>query len=282
MYRVCAVVLLLVLAGCAGIGGDTDSGDSSVDTTTPVPVPDADPGPVGSSGIDDGGVSDPNAVATAHTERLDEESYRFVSNQTVRYENGSLRSRYRTDLRLAENRTYFVTVRTAGPEGPLLLGEPPATAEFWSDGETYLRAFGEPDPVYNEFSPSSSGVGTWGFWASTGAFEIQLSPRGAIEASFHSVPTRVDETRRVDGVDRYTLAEVEPTDADLPFPEADPARNVTLEAEIDSTGLVRQLDLEYEARIDGEEVLVARSIGYSEVGTTGVGRPEWFDRAREG
>lgn len=283
VYRLCVVIAVVVLAGCAGIGSDAaDRNDTPIETATPVPVPDADTGTVGSSGIDGSGVSDPNALAAAHVERLRGQSYRLVSNQTVRYGNGSVRSQYRMDLRLAENRTYFVTVRTAGPEGPLLLGETPATAEFWSDGETYLRAFGASDPVYNEFSPSSSGVGTWGFWASTGNFEFLFSPTDMIETSLESVPTQVDETRRVDGVDRYSLVETERTDAELPFPEADPARNITLTAEIDRVGLVRQIELEYAAEIDGERVRVTRSITYSGVGTTDVGRPAWFEQAHDG
>ena len=286
MYRLSLVVALVVLAGCAGLGGDAAGPDDGpVETATPVPVPDADLETVRSPGIDEGGVSDPGAVAAAHSERIAERSYRLVSNQTVRYENGSVRSQYRVDLRVAENRSHFATVQTAGPEAPGLLGRPPAFAEYWSDTETYLLAFGESDPMYNEFGVDSSGPGTpgtWAFWASTGSFDFDFAPTGMIEASLGSVPTRVDGTQRVDGVDRYSLVEADRIDAELPFPEAKPARKIGLTAEIDRTGLVRQLQLEYAATIDGERVLVTRSITYSEIGTTDVGRPAWFEEARDG
>lgn len=279
MYRIC-VVVLVVLAGCAGIGADTaGQGDGPSETVTPVPVPEDDPEVAGSTGIDGGGVTDPGALARAHDERLSDRSYRLVSNQTIRYGNGSVRSQYRMDLRLAEDRTYFVTVRTDGPEGPLLLGETPASASFWSDGETYVRAFGGSEPVYNEFEPSPSGVGTWEFWASTAALDGENTPSEVIEATFEAVPTRVDRTRTIDGVERHRVSDTGTTDADLPFPEAAPARNVSLVAEIDRTGPVRQLELEYVGSVDGERVLVSRSITYSEVGTTGVDRPEWYDEA---
>ena len=279
MYRLC-VILLVVLAGCSGIGGTAgDSGEQEMETVTPVPVPDADPERGRSTGIDGSGVSDPWSLAAAHSERIENRSYRLVSNQTVQYENGTLRSQYRTDLRLATNRTYFITVRTDGPEGPLLLGEPPAVSEFWADGETYIRAFGEPDPRYNEFTPTNSGVGTWWFWASTGSFDVLLTPSELIGETLSAVPTRVESTRSVDGGERYRVVEVGAPVAELPFPAASPARNVSLVAEIDRSGLVRRLELEYSGRIDGDRVVVSRSIAYSDIGSTEVRRPPWFDQA---
>lgn len=279
MYRLC-VILLVVLAGCSGIGGTAgDSGEQEVETVTPVPVPDADPERGRSTGIDGSGVSDPWSLAAAHSERIENRSYRLVSNQTVQYENGTLRSQYRTDLRLATNRTYFITVRTDGPEGPLLLGEPPAVSEFWADGETYIRAFGESDPRYNEFTPTNSGVGTWWFWASTGSFDVLLTPSELIGETLNAVPTRVESTRSVDGGERYRVVEVGAPVAELPFPAASPARNVSLVAEIDRSGLVRRLELEYSGRINGDRVVVSRSIAYSDIGSTEVRRPSWFDQA---
>ena len=278
VYRLC-VILLVVLAGCSGIGSNAgDTGGEATETVTPVPVPDADPERGASIGIDGSGVSDPWSLATAHGERLENSSYRLVSDQTVRYENGSLRSRYRIDLRLAANRTYLVTVRTDGPAGPRLLGDPPAVSEFWSDGETYVRAFGASDPTYNEFRPTASGVGTWRFWASTGALDVPLSPSGMIGESLGVVPTRVGPIRSADGIDRYRVVDTGATETELPFPAASPARNVSLVAEVDRSGLVRRLELQYDGRIDGDRVTVSRSIVYSDVGSTEVRRPPWVDR----
>jgi hypothetical protein len=279
VYRLC-VVLLVVLAGCSGTGGTVgDSGESPTETVTPVPVPDADPERGRPIGIDGSGVSDPRSLAAAHDRRLEERSYRLVSNQTIRYDNGSVRSQYLTDLRLAANRTYAVTVRTDGRAGPRLLGDPPAVSEFWSDGETYVRAFGTTDPTYNEFTPTASGVGTWRFWATTGAFEVPRSPSTVIAESLGAVPTRVESTRSVGGDERYRVVDAGASEAELPFPAASPARNVSLVAAVDRSGLVRRLELEYTGRIDGDRVTVSRSIVYSDVGATEVGRPAWFDRA---
>ena len=279
VYRLC-VVLLVVLAGCSGTGGTVgDSGESPTETVTPVPVPDADPERGRPIGIDGSGVSDPRSLAAAHDRRLEERSYRLVSNQTIRYDNGSVRSQYRVDLRLAANRTYAVTVRTDGRAGPRLLGDPPAVSEFWSDGETYVRAFGTTDPTYNEFTPTASGVGTWRFWATTGAFEVPRSPSTVIAESLGAVPTQVESTRSVGGDERYRVVDAGASEAELPFPAASPARNVSLVAAVDRSGLVRRLELEYTGRIDGDRVAVSRSIVYADVGATEVGRPAWFDRA---
>ncbi|MFO7927916.1 MAG: DUF7537 family lipoprotein [Halobacteriota archaeon] len=274
------MILLVVLAGCSGLGVDTGNPTSeSAETVTPVPVPEADPATLRSSGIDDDGISDPGALARAHNQWLADRSYTFVSNQTIRHENGTVLSQYTVQLRLAENRTYHATVRTGGIDGPKLMGEPPAYAEFWSDRETYLRAFGENEPQYNEFSPTSSGVGTWYFWAGSGAFDSRMNAGVMIESSFDAIPTRIDERRTEAGVPQYRLSGTESEASNLSFSDADPASDVALTAEVDGTGLVRHLQLEYRGQLDGEPVVVTRRISYSDVGNTDVGRPDWFDEA---
>jgi hypothetical protein len=277
VYRLC-VIGLVVLSGCAGVGVDGVDRDPPSETVTPAPVPDADRETLRTSGIDDGGVSDPGALAEAHSAWLSNRSYTLVSNQTVRYRNGSVRSQYRMHLRLAANRTYLVTIRTDGPEGARWLGEPPAVAKFWSDGELFLRSFSDPVAEYSRFRPAES-AGTWRFWTATGAFSVLMTPAELIERGFEAVPTRIDERGADGGISRYWVTSAEPVDSDLPFEEADPARDLTLVAEVDGTGLVRHLELEYRSRIDGEPVVVTRRISYTDVGETAVGRPEWSDES---
>lgn len=279
VYRVC-VILLVVLAGCSGVGFDAGSRtNQSAESVTPVPVPEADPATLRSSGIDDDGISDPATLASAHDRWLADRSYTFVSNQTIRHENGTVLSQYTVHLRLAEDRTYHAAIRTGGIDGPKVLGEPPAYAEFWSDRETYVRAFGESDPQYNEFSPTSSGVGTWYFWATAGAFDFRMTPSVMIQSTFDAIPTRIDSRRTEAAVPRYRLTSPEPRTTSLPFPDAAPARNATLTAEVDGTGLVRHIQLEYRGQVDDQSVVVTRGLSYSNVGSTDVDRPEWFDEA---
>jgi hypothetical protein len=272
------VIGLVVLSGCAGVGVDGVDREPPSETLTPAPVPDVDRETLRTSGIGDSGVSDPETLAEAHSERLSNRSYTLVSNQTVRYGNGSVRSQYRMHLRLAENRTYLVTIRTAGPEGSRWLGEPPATAKFWSDGEVFLRSFSDPVAEYSRFRPAT-GVEMWRSWITTGAFSVPMTPSDLIERSFESVPTRIEERDAGGGTPRYRLTEAEQIDSELPFEEADPARDLSLTAEVDGTGFVRYLELEYRGRLDGEPVVVTRRISYTDVGETEVGRSDWSDGA---
>lgn len=286
--RLFVVVSLVILAGCAGFGPDTAERDhASPEPVSPVPVPEDDPDTEqattddegGLSGIDEDGVSDHRALAKAHARWISNHSYTLVSVQTVHYENGTLYSQYATTLRLSENRTYLVSIQTDGPGAPGILGTPPQSAEFWSDGDTYVRAFGRNDTVYNEFTPTASGVATWQFWSTTGSFDVFLGPTGMIEESFDSIPTRVVRAESIDGMTRYRLQHAERTDTPLPFPEAEPAQNVSLDAVVDKTGLVHHLELDYRGHVDGAPVVVNRSISYTSVGATEVDRPEWFEMA---
>jgi hypothetical protein len=299
VYRLC-LVLLVVLSGCAGLGVDSADDRESTETVDPVPVPEADRETTRSSGINASGVSDPEMLADAHGDWLSERSYTLISNQTVRYENGDIRSQYRSRLLLGEDRAYLVTVRTRGSNASRIVGEPPAVSRYYSDGDVYVRAYGDPPTEFNEFTPSR-GVGTWSFWARSGAFSVWTSPEELFERSFESIPTEVETRRVVDGVRRYRVVDTGDNDAALsfpeaesargrlgatgdhdaalPFPEAEPAQNVSLVADIDETGLVRRFELEYRGEIDGEPVVVSRTIAYTDVDGTEVERPEWFEKA---
>jgi hypothetical protein len=273
VYRLC-VILLVVLSGCAGVGVESTSQSSSPGTVTPVPVPDADRETLRSSGINDSGVTDPSALANAHREWIADRSTSLVSNQTVRYENGNLRSQYHVRLRMAENRTYHSVLRTAGPEGLLVWGESPTVSKFWSNGRIFLRGYGEPVENTGRFTHEATAA-SWQFWLTQGVYGAWTSPRAVIKQSFESIPTRIDERRTGGDTPRYRVIGNKSGSVNFPFPEANPARNVSLVAEIDETGFVYRLDLQYRAHIDGETVVVRRVISYSDVGETDVGRPKW-------
>jgi hypothetical protein len=268
--REAALLLSVVLAGCAfGLGGPTE-------TLTPVPGGEADP--EFPPGVSERGVSFPGTLAEAHARAIENTSFTLVSNRTVRWANGSVRSGFDVRVRLDRNRTYHATLRTAGPAGPVVLGQPPATAEFWSDGDTYLRALGTGNRTYNEFTPPGNGVATWRYWTRTVAFGGQAGyPGRTIRGVFGSVPTRIAD--RQAGTGRLRLVGDELTDGDAFPPDVDSPRNLTLVAEVEPSGLVRTLRLRYEGTVDGRPVTVRRYIAYRSVGSTAVGRPAWYGRA---
>lgn len=272
MWRRLIVCLLLTTAGCNAPGGDAGE---ATRTVTPAPVPmETTLAP----GLSDEGVVNARALADAHVGVLAESAYRLTANRTVRDANGTLREQLTLEMALAADRTYRAETATAGPDAPVFLGRPPANATFWSNGSTYVRKLTrDGQTTYNQFTPVD-GAGTWQYWARTVPFGGQQgSPRAFLSQTFRAVETTVVGRTDANGTTAYLLvgnATTEQLDAGVDDPQ-----NVSLTATVTENGLVRSLSLRYVGTIDGDQVVVTRTIAYRDVGATTVERPDWFDQA---
>ena len=268
-------MLVVLVAGCSGFTG----GDEPTPTLTPGEAP--EPTTVYPPGVDESGVVAPDALAEAHTDRDDGRSYTLISNRTVRYENGTLRAEISTRIELATDRSFVVSVATDGPDGPLLLGEPPASAVYWSNGSTYARALTRDGrTTYNTFTPPDQYTGTWRYWTRTVAFGGRAGYSGqTIREVFTSVPTTVVGRETRNGTTVVRLAGSSAESSDFAAPEIDSVTNLTLQAAVDTNGLVRLLQYRFDGTVDGEPVVVERTIRYEAVGSTTVEKPSWLDRA---
>ncbi len=270
--RVTLVALAVVLAGCPALGG---GGTSTTTQVTPVPVPSPDAWP---PGVGPEGVEDPTALAEAHTTSVENASYTLVSNRTIRGANGSLLSLLDVTIRLAADRTYHVSARTAGPAAPLLLGLPPARAEFWSNGTVYLRAVPGPDGVVvNRFSPQAT-AGTWQYWRSTVAFGGQDGHAyETLRGLFRAIPTEVArlEGRTESGPTRFFLRGETAVETDFAKAGTGTVEDVTLRAVVREDGLVESVDLAYVRGSGAERIRVRWRIRYEAVNETTVGGPPW-------
>lgn len=271
------LIVVVVLAGCNGLVGES--------TTTPglTPVGDIRTEVGYPPGVDESGVVSPEALANTHSDLVSDRSYVLVSNRTVRYENGTLRSRLRVRIDLAENKTFYVRTSTAGHAGPVFLGHPPATGEYWSDGEVYVRYLQrDNESVYNTFQPPDQFTATWEFWTRTVAFGGRSgSSEETIQTVFGAVPTRITGVETRNGTTVYLLSGTGATSLAFAPPEVESAENVRLEAAVGADGLVREIRLQYDAVVAGDQVTVERAVIYRDVGSTTVSRPPWFDRAME-
>ena len=270
--------LLVVLAGCnapvgAGGGGTADTPPAA--TAAPVPE-DSTLAP----GLADEGVVDPERLTDAHTGAISDDSYTLVANRTERYGNGTVRSGLRIRVELAADRGYHVRTATAGPDGPVFLGTPPASGAFWSNGSVYVRRLTNDDStIYNEFRPREGGAGTWTYWVTTVPFGGgQADPTSFYTGVFRSVAVDTVE-RDTDGDSVvYRLHGSELREASFTGEFAD-VRNVSLRATVTERGLVRSLRLRFTGTVDGEPVRVEWQVRYRNVSATTVERPGWFERA---
>jgi hypothetical protein len=115
--RVAVVVLslLVVLAGCNGVGGPAT--DQSRESVTPAPVPTtaAGNGTVVAPGVTDRGVTDSLALARAHVATLRNRSYAVRYDRTVRFANGTVRARQVIDGTVGvQNERYRLAVDWRG------------------------------------------------------------------------------------------------------------------------------------------------------------------------
>jgi hypothetical protein len=273
--RVVVVVVLLALAGCNGAVGPQP-------TETVTPVPELAPEPVSPPGVSEEGVTDPEQVASVHGDRLAETSYTLTSTRTVRAANRTVLSHFSVRVELDEDRTYHARARTDGPWAPEFLGRPPATAEFWSDGETYLRKLTRDGTTsYDELEPGPQRISTWRYWTRTAAFGDH---GGSMFRTVRDVMASFSWEVRAETVDETTLYRLdsdEHTSTAFTPSEVTAVRNATATATMTESGVIRSIQLEYVGRVDGETVVVERTIRYDDLGNTAVDRPTWSDRLDE-
>lgn len=273
-FRHLFVAVVVVTAGCSGFafGG----GDGPVSTVTPAPVPADDAGtyPVG---LGPGGVTSPSLLGAAHAAALNGTSYTLKMTRTVRYANGTLRSDLRIEVALDADRTHLANVSVRGHAAPVLLGRPPASASFWSDGDVYLRRLTRDNrTIYNEYEPPDNYAGTWRYWVHTAA--LNGRPEADVTQTVAPFQTRTTRTESDDGT-VYVVSGDRLRRGDLGTPWS-ARRNATLAARVTQSGLVRAYRTEYTATAGGERVRVTRTVRFDDVGNTTVGRPSWYDRAR--
>jgi len=268
--RVALVALVVLLAGCPAFGG----AQQSTTTLTPVAVPEVPEYP---PGVGPTGVRYPAELAGAHSAVVENTSYTIVSNRTITARDGEVRSLLSVRIRLAENRSYLVSARTGGPDGPLFLGRPPSAASYWSNGSVYLRALPGPDgPILNRFTPPNAFVGTWRYWRSTVAFGGEDGyDFQTFLGLFGAIPTDLAAVETVDGTETFRVVGTESLDPGFAKAGSGPVTNVSLSATITERGVVRGFDLRYDRRVDGRPARVRWSLRYENVGSTTVGGPPW-------
>jgi hypothetical protein len=268
------LALVVVLTGC---GGPTSVAPDS--TVTPAPLPETDTQGKIAPGVTGDGVVDARTLANAHVAHLENRSYTLTVKHTVRYENATLREQLFIRLLLTADRKYVVATRTTGPEAPLFLGKPSAQAVFWSDGSQYARRLTrDGTTTVTEFQPSD-GAGSWRYWARTAPFGGGVSsPRAFFSETLSAIPTRLEGSNRM-GED--TVYQLVGDDSSTAINGIENPRAVLLQLNVTATGLVRSLSLKYNGTVEGELVTATRTVRYTAVGDTTVGRPEWVDKALE-
>lgn len=246
------LVALVATAGCSGpFAGSTPSG---TETVTPAPVPE-EPPPTDrdgelAPGLTDDGVVDAARLVGAHTEALIDTSYTARLSTTRTAPNGTLRERYDRAVRVAapDRFRYVLTVETPDLE---------RRTDRWRSGERAYEAVTENgNTTYRSMDRPS--VPT-------------LLSREGLFRLFRLIPSRVTDTRTVDGTTTYRIVG---GPGDLP-----PLTNVSYVANVTDRGLITSYRVTYTLDREDDPRHVTVEATVTGVGDTTVDRPVWYDEA---
>lgn len=277
-----AVLLCLSLAGCGGVfaggeGGAADTPYAPPEDTDVLPYP---------PGADGTGVEDPNALATAHDDRLEQRGVRtrervVVENLTgdtvhatreVEVWVGSSRGTYRADAELRGARRPVANASDRRTNRYDVWGEDDTVYRFRKVGfETYYeRVLGEDERP----------VGTTAFLEYAAAPDPAV-PELVVRAFAGVEITGVTEVETDDVLEhyRYEGEGVENPDL-LRYRRGQQVANASLSAVVDERGMIHSLTLRYEL-VEGNTTLAVRH-QYEVVNRGRVAPPEpgWVVRAR--
>lgn len=266
------VAVLVVLAGCSGLAEPREAPSVEV---TPAPVPTDTPTPAPpqlAPGVTAEGVVDPRALADAHAAVLRNTSKTVRTNETSWYAGyWVLRSHRHQVTRVAADPDRFHTaIEVDGPAAPFSAYR----VEFWSDGERLLRRTVDRDGIETAVVPPESRRNR------TDAVVGRPDSR-TVPFLFGLVETRVTSTFVRNGTTVYWIEStglLRPRALASAENVSDP-HDVELRALVDSRGFVRSLRFAYAARVDGRRIWVQWTTRYTDVGTTTVDRPAWYDGA---
>lgn len=255
-----ALLALVVLAGCHGLGGV----ETETPTVTPAPVPTASPTstpvPTVAPGITADGTVAPAVVVDSHRTALADDSYTATVRRTVRVE-GTVQQVTFARTWVANDSYRLVQYVNESRPGRVTTATEPAvdlwyngTAAFYritdSTGTPYVRARDVdretlPDPT---FGPLLADL------LAAGRFRV------------------VDTTN---GTVRLAATDIENTRALAPVLGAERLHNVSLSVTVTPTGVVRSTRLAYDATSRDREARVVQRTRVSAVDATTVPVPTW-------
>lgn len=239
--RLAAVAIAALLAGCSALAG----GGGPTETVTPAPVPEVTPGERGGTafppGVTSEGVTDSDALLTAHLAALENRSYvmrgRFSYGER---ESAAL-------LRVASPHRYYYR-ETTGYYG--------SNVTEFADGEW---RYGRYDRFQSRYARDRAPEATGRY--------------GAIAAQYvetHFAGDAAVEARTADGQRRFVVRSGE-----QPWNRSD-IHDYTARAVVTSEGLIRSLRVSFVDRNGDNETRMLHRIEYERRDVT-VERPAWVD-----
>lgn len=261
------IAALLMSAGCTAL---LPSDGERTATLTPASVP---PEPLTlAPGVTANGVVNATVLGIAHNNTLIGRSYTVHHDLVVRYPNGTVHRGFHAVTQVEANQMRIRTTVTHIGEHKNGLKR----KAYWVDEERIVIAKTYEDGM--------------SIYATTKdrhpAIPIALARPGEVYTTgiFQNTTTRVAGTTTQNGTTLYRVIATNLTAKQLgwlPSFNPPPSESGTMQALIDRRGFVHQYNTTYETTVDGNTtVTVSSAIRYSNVNSTTVTRPEWYDDTR--
>lgn len=216
-------------------------------------------------GLNESGVTDPLALVERHRATLRDTSYTTSTSITFRRPNGTLVSETDTTARVAPGgESFYVTSTGSETNATRPLGVDHYRIEAWANETDAVVAdtFRGEDPQFRQVAREDAPLSPDANW------ELLYSAFGTVE-------TELVGTVERDGETLYKVASASPTD------EAVPGEAPDFSALVGADGVVHSFQMTQRSTMDGEPVIVSRTMWITQVGATTVERPDWYDRAIE-
>lgn len=267
-FRMSFLLVICLFAGCGGLISDPDSGS----TMTPADVPTDTPAPPQlAPGLTTEGVSNPMALSMAHRNHLENRSFSFVYNRTIRTQDGGLVNQAIVSGALSASKTeYHVVIEGAAAD------QPNTRTMIWSNGtHVHLKDGRNASPTVLR---TASGDPVSPEQALSGYVGIDQFQREILYQLFHAIEVGVTAHPPNNNTSRYQLRLAEVNDPSaVPGPES--VNDVqSFQATVTGRGVVQQYYLVYTGQLQGESVHVVQSVNYSGIGTTTIVPPSWTNR----
>jgi hypothetical protein len=267
------LVLAIVLAGCNGLvlGGDGTPTQTITPAAVPTDEPTSTPLPELAPGLTGDGVVAPFTLGDAHASVLDGSSYTLHENVSVVYRSGMIYSSGTAETRITTDAGRYAVVRTGSQTRASF---PVIEERFWSNGNRTFSVRTSTDE--RTYAIARGGDGPLPIRRVVAA-DPNNSER--IATLFGAMETQVVGQTVRNGTQLYRVRGSNLTSAFALDGEWKNPHNAVLVALVDPRGFVNEYHLNYTASIDGDPVRISRRVRYTDVGSTAVERPSWYEAA---
>lgn len=232
-------------------------------------------------GVNESGVTEPLALATAHRETLHETSYTAVTTTTLQRPNGTVVIAATTTTRVESGGESFFEATTGSQSNESAsLGVDHYRSETWANETSAVIAdtVRSAEPTYRQVDRENARMSPDADW------ELLYSAFGTGETTYVGEVERGGTTLHkivsTSSSDRTTGEDVDEVTDDT-TDEAVSGTTYDFSALVDSEGVVHSFRTTQRSTLEGETVVVTRTMRITEIGNTTVERPDWYSQAVE-